>query len=56
MRLSTNSRAEPENHDIVNWEFSNEATLPTPEPSSQLLLGTGMLGLVTLTWRRRRFA
>jgi hypothetical protein len=45
-----------ENHDIVNWEFANTATLPTPEPNSLLLFSTGMLGLASLTWRRRRLA
>ena len=42
-----------ENHDIVNWEFANTATLPTPEPNSLLLVGTGLLALMAITWRRK---
>lgn len=40
-----------ENHDIVNWTFSNTATLPppptsgVPEPASLLLIGSGLLAL-----------
>ncbi len=46
-----------ENHDIVNWEFANTATLPTtptPEPSSVMLLGVSVLALGGLVWRRSR--
>lgn len=42
-----------ENHDIVNWQFANTATLPTPEPNSLLLVGTGLLALMAITWRRK---
>ncbi|MDR3435662.1 lectin-like domain-containing protein [Telmatospirillum sp.] len=43
-----------ENHDIVNWEFADTATLPptsVPEPGSVALLG---IGLICLTRLRRR--
>jgi len=45
-----------ENQDIVNWQFSNTATLPTPEPGSLALLGTGLLGLAILTSLRKGLA
>jgi hypothetical protein len=31
-------------------------TPPIPEPSSIILLGTGILGMITLVWGRKRFA
>lgn len=43
-----------ENHDIVNWQFANTATLPTPEPNSLSLVGTGLLAVMAITWRRKR--
>jgi hypothetical protein len=44
-----------ENHDILNWTFSNSATLPgtVPEPGTWVLLGSGLL-LVPLVSRLRR--
>ena len=32
-----------ENHDIVNWIFSNSAVIGVPEPGSQYLVGAGLL-------------
>lgn len=42
-----------ENHDIVNWTFSNTAQLPVPEPGSLTLLCVGVLMLAGAGARRR---
>jgi len=42
-----------ENHDIVNWTFSNSATLTsTPEPGTVVLVGGGLLAVALLRKRR----
>jgi len=38
-------------HDIRSWQFNSTPTAAVPEPSSILLLSTGMLGLM---WYRRK--
>lgn len=40
------------NHDILSWDYSGGAA-PVPEPSTMLLLGSGLAGLVG--YGRRRF-
>jgi PEP-CTERM motif len=39
-----------------HWVLSSGSLTPTPEPSSYLLLGTGLLGLLALTLRSKRHA
>jgi Legume lectin domain/PEP-CTERM motif len=42
-----------ENQDIINWTFANTAQISnTPEPSSLLLLGSGLMGLAGILWRK----
>jgi len=41
-----------ENHDILNWSFANDTSLATPEPSTLLMLGSGILGLVGVARRK----
>jgi hypothetical protein len=37
-----------------NWVIDNVTTAPIPEPTSLLLLGTGLGGIALATWRRRK--
>ena len=39
-----------------HWVLTSGSLTPTPEPSSYLLLGTGLLGLLALTARSKRHA
>jgi hypothetical protein len=42
-----------ENHDIINWTFANTAQISsTPEPSSLIMLGTGLLGFAGILRRK----
>lgn len=41
---------------IFDNSYGAPAPVQTPEPSSLLLLGSGLLGLVSMTFRRRRLA
>jgi len=51
--FSSGTGAGWENHDIVNWTFSNSATpTPTPEPGTVVLVGGGLL-VVALVRKRR---
>lgn len=38
------------------YSFGSLPVTPTPEPSSFLLLGTGLLAVMALTWRKKLFA
>jgi PEP-CTERM motif len=40
----------------LSENFSLVPPTTTPEPSSMLLVATGLLGLIVATWRRKRFA
>ena len=41
-----------ENQDILKWSFANDTSLATPEPSTLLMLGSGVLGLLGVARRK----
>jgi hypothetical protein len=44
------------NYDDESFVFTNTITTTVPEPSSYILLGVGLAGLMGYSWKKRRLA